>query len=118
MGLGYHYCPPSYSKFRRINFNSGSYMIYEDTLVFSDKLVTFDLWLNGRQNYACQIKPEETISSSDTIIIKLPDVARGIDMLAIATTNDTIPSRYDSLTNYFYMAIPVINKEFTIKEKE
>jgi PKD repeat protein len=118
MGQGVKYCPPTYSNFRNISFNEGRYLIFKDTLVYSDKLISFNYWLNGRHNYTCTILPLEMPSSSDSIKIKLPDVSPGVEMVAIASSDDTIPGRYDSLTNYFYMLIPTGKKEFIIQEKQ
>ncbi|MDZ4668778.1 MAG: hypothetical protein SGJ00_12985, partial [bacterium] len=118
MGQGYKYCPPSYAHFRTVKVDNGSYLIFKDTLFASTILLDFQSTILGKQTYSCTINPRQAVTSSDTIIIKLPDVARGVEMIAIASANDTIPSRYDSLSNYFYMAIPSIKKEFTIQEKQ
>ncbi|MFZ4772305.1 MAG: hypothetical protein ACOYLO_19120, partial [Ferruginibacter sp.] len=116
MGKGYKYCPPSYSNFR--NATNGSYLIYRDTLVYSDVPLNFDYSIAGRQTYSCSITPLEAVTSGDSIKLKLPDVARGIDMIALVNANDTLKSRYDSLTNYIYIAITSVTKQFTIQEKD
>jgi hypothetical protein len=118
MGQGYKYCPPSYSHFRNADITNGSYLIFKDTLFLSDIPVDFSWTISTRQTYACSIKPLTTPSSTDSICIKLPDVARGIDMMAIASTEDTLAGRYDSLSNYFYMPIPAEAKSFTIQTKQ
>jgi hypothetical protein len=118
MGKGYKYCPPSYANFRTVKVDNGSYLIFNDTLFLSTILLDFQSTIIGRQTYSCLINPLTTATASDTIIIKLPDVGRGVEMIAIASGNDTIPSRYDSLSNYFYMSIPQGKKEFTIQEKQ
>jgi hypothetical protein len=118
MGKGYKYCPPSYANFRTVKVDNGSYLIFNDTLFLSTILLDFQSTIIGRQTYSCLINPLTTATASDTIIIKLPDVGRGVEMIAIASGNDTIPSRFDSLSNYFYMSIPQGKKEFTIQEKQ
>ncbi len=118
MGQGYKYCPPSYSHFRNADITNGSYLIFEDTLFLSNIPVDFSWTISTRQTYACSIKPLTTPSSTDSICIKLPDVARGIDMMAITSTEDTLHGRYDSLSNFFYMAIPAEAKSFTIQTKQ
>lgn len=90
-------------------------MIFKDTLIFSDKLITFSAWLNGRHNYTCSVTPLETPTSTDSIKIKLSDVSPGVEMVAIASNDDTLPGRYDSLTNYFHMLIPPGKKEFSLQ---
>jgi hypothetical protein len=117
MGEGYKFCPPSYSNYRTAIISNGSYVIYLDTLIFSDVPLNFDFSIAGRQTYTCSISPLAEVSSGDSIKLKLPDVARGIDMIALVSENDTLKSRYDSLTNYIYIALPNVSKQFTIQER-
>ncbi|MCK6610617.1 MAG: PKD domain-containing protein [Bacteroidia bacterium] len=114
------FCPPTYAHFRNYFANAISYLIYgNDTLFYSDKLIDADFALTGRHTYHFKITPRDSTSSSDSIKIKLPDVARGTDMVAILDiTADTLQGRYDSLSNFIYLVLPQQATGFSIMQKD
>ena len=114
------FCPPTYANFRNYFANDISYLIYgNDTLFYSDKLIDADFALTGRHSYHFKITPKVSTSSSDSIKIKLPDVARGADMVAIIDiTADTLKGRYDSLSNFIYLVLPQQATGFSIMQKD
>jgi hypothetical protein len=114
------FCPPTYANFRNYFANDISYLIYgNDTLFYSDKLIDADFALTGRHSYHFKITPKVSTSSSDSIKIKLPDVARGTDMVAIIDiTADTLKGRYDSLSNFIYLVLPQQATGFSIMQKD
>jgi hypothetical protein len=100
------YCPPSYAHIRRYFAKDSKLLNLDDTLFCSPISIDFDFIISGKERYTCQISTKETVNALDTIKIKLPEVGRGIDMVAlIAGTKDTLHGRYDSLSNYIYLAL-------------
>jgi len=116
MGVGFGYCPPSYINLRKFIAYNSSYLIFKDTLFHSTIGLDFDYSVTGKNNYTCQISTKTTPSSTDTLKLKLPEVGRGIDMVAlIAGTKDTLHGRYDSLSNYIYLALKPGNYAINIE---
>ncbi|NDC31067.1 MAG: hypothetical protein EBZ58_09075, partial [Bacteroidetes bacterium] len=121
---GYKYCPPSYANIRHSSITNGSKLTIINgsdslKLIEATKAVTTSLSFSARYFYVGHVKSFGSISSSDSVSFYLPDVGRGVDMCALHLS-DTIPSRYDSLTNTFHMQLPSspdYDLSFEIREK-
>ena len=116
---GYKYCPVSSTNIKHASFSNGTYLKFKDSIIISStKAIDASISFSGRQLYLCSIKPLVTPNSSDSVKFHLADVGRGVEMLAlIKGSQDTIPSRYDSLTNTIHIALPTQETTFFVQEK-
>ncbi|MFZ4797404.1 MAG: T9SS type A sorting domain-containing protein [Bacteroidia bacterium] len=116
---GYKYCPVSSTNIKHASFSNGTYLKFKDFVIISStKSVDASISFSGRQMYLCSIKPLVTPNSADSVKFHLADVGRGVEMLAlIKGSQDTIPSRYDSLTNTIHIALPTQETTFFVQEK-
>jgi hypothetical protein len=116
---GYKYCPVSSTNIKHASFSNGTYLKFKDSIIISStKAIDASISFSGRQMYLCSIKPLVTPNSADTVKFHLADVGRGVEMLALRTgSQDTIPSRYDSLTNTINIALPTEETTFYVQEK-
>ncbi|MES2653951.1 MAG: T9SS type A sorting domain-containing protein [Bacteroidota bacterium] len=116
---GYKYCEPTYANIRYISINNGTYISYRDSdLIASTIPVDASIGFSKRYTYIGRIKALSTPSGTDSITLFLPDVGRGVDMVALQPNMDTIPSRYDSLTKVLHMQIPATATTFFVTEKQ
>ncbi|MES2382536.1 MAG: T9SS type A sorting domain-containing protein [Bacteroidota bacterium] len=116
---GYKYCEPTYANIRYVSINNGTYISYRDSdLIASTIPVDASIGFTKRYTYTARIKALSTPAGTDSITLFLPDVGRGVDMVALQPNMDTIPSRYDSLTKVLHMLIPATETAFFVTEKQ
>jgi hypothetical protein len=118
-GSGIGYCPPSYSNFRLISIENGSYFSYkEKEYIRSTIAIDASIELVGRYYYKASMSPVASVNVTDTVQFFLPDVGVCIEMIALdARTNKELQGRFDSTTNILYLAIPSTETHFYIQEK-
>lgn len=116
---GYKYCEPTYANIRYVSINNGTYIRYRDSnLIASTIPVDASIGFTKRYTYTAHIKALSTPASTDSITLFLPDVGRGVDMVALKPNMDTIPGRYDSLTKVLHLLIPATATTFFVTEKQ
>lgn len=116
---GYKYCPSSFINTRYASIENGSYLKYNDTFLIKSTIqADISMGFFRRQEYTCTVTPLSTPSSADSIQFYLADVGRGVEMIALTQSTDTLPSRYDSLTRMMYVKMPAVKTTFFLQEKE
>ncbi|NDC30560.1 MAG: hypothetical protein EBZ58_06410, partial [Bacteroidetes bacterium] len=112
---GYKYCPPTHANLRHASFSNGT-LLQIDTLKLMEAsaVVSASLSFAGRYYYTGYVDP---LSHSGSIKFHLPDVGRGVDMMAMHG-GDTMTSTYDSLTNTLSMDLPNDKTTFIIQQKQ
>ncbi len=112
---GYKYCPPTHANLRHASFSNGT-LLQIDTLklIEASAVVSASLSFAGRYYYTGYVDP---LSHSGSIKFNLPDVGRGVDMMAMHG-GDTLAATYDSLTNTLSMDLPNDKTTFIIQQKQ
>ena len=112
---GYKYCPPTHANLRHASFSNGT-LLQIDTLklIEASAVVSASLSFAGRYYYTGYVDP---LAHSGSIKFHLPDVGRGVDMMAMHG-GDTMTSTYDSLTNTLSMDLPNDKTTFIIQQKQ
>jgi hypothetical protein len=99
LGKGIGYCEPVYTNFRSVAAWDTKLLCYQNDTLFKSS-IPLDIFygISTKNKYDLSFTTKSSVSSSDSIHVKLFGVERGKEMIALLPSNDTFPTRYDSIS--------------------